>query len=83
MAEKKQVRKVINLWGPPALYERGRASGFPVWDPYWYLLGLREGIYLCSVLWVWQLLFLRLGLKGSKIRLVPSLSAMACCFRQG
>lgn len=72
----------INVWGLPVLSDRD--SGFALWDPYWYLLGLREGTCLDSACWIRQLLFLRLGMKGSKMRrLVPFLSAMACCFRQG
>jgi len=82
MAEKKQVGNVCQPLGSSCPL-RERDSGFAFWNPYWYLLGLREGTCLDSALWIWQLLFLRLGLKGSKIRLVLFLSATARCFRQG
>lgn len=36
----------INVWGLPVLSDRD--SGFALWDPYWYLLGLREGTCLDS-----------------------------------
>lgn len=65
MAEKKQVR---NVYLGSFCSQREGASGFALWDPFWYLFGLREGTCLDSALWIRQLLFLGLELKGSKLR---------------